>query len=452
MKEEHTAEMNKLIKKMKRIFRIINLGYFRGNYDKALKFIEQEEHLIKRFQGDVPEEIKEHHMYWLYCRAHIYAFKGNLALCFKDAKETLRIAQLYDDMRGFSYGASALGKYYWLSGDLDKALLHFDRAIRLSEENLNDQMDFFRLAVQLYYATFVSIDKEDLERAKKYFKRLEEIRELNPANFFINEPYRGAKALLLKSSIRSRDRVMSEDLFRELIEDDRVDFFHKLIAQSGLCELLLVELRLSNDINIISEIKPLIENLIGMAQTSGLYYFLIEVYILHGKLALIMFDIESSRRYLTQARRMAERHGFIGFAEEIAGLHEAMMERLDKWEQLEKADAPLSERMELARFDDHLKGKFRSRIMKMERVSEGEVTVYKGSHTCLVCKGSAGGFNFYICPTCNTIYCKVCVQAVIDLENQCWSCNSPIDASKPVKPYKPIEVGDTKESKKPKKY
>ena len=210
-------------------------------------------------------------------------------------------------------------------------------------------------------------------------------------------------------------------------------------------------MRVSNDINIISEIKPLLEKLIGMAQHSGLYYFLIEAYILHGKLALIMFDIESSRRYLTQARRMAERYGYIGLAEEIEDLHETIMEKLDTWEQLEKADAPLSERMELARLDDHLKGKFRTRMMKMERISEGEVTVYKGSQPCLVCKGSAEGFNVYVCPSCNSHYCKACAQAVIELENQCWSCNSTIDASKPVKPYKPIIVGD-KKSKKPKKY
>ena len=126
-----------------------------------------------------------------------------------------------------------------------------------------------------------------------------------------------------------------------------------------------------------------------------------------------------------------------------------MMEKLATWEQLEKINAPVSERMELAQLDDHLKGKFRTRMMKMERITEGDVTVYKGSQMCLVCKGSAEGFNIFICPKCNSAYCKGCVQAVIDLENQCWSCNSPIDASKPVNPYKPEkEVGDTKESNK----
>ena len=452
LNEEQTAEVNKLIKRMKIFYSIITLGYIGGDYTKSLKYIEQEEELINKFQGALPEEIKELHVSWLYFRAIIYAYKGNLALSFKEAKELLKVGQLYNHKRGISDGIFALGYYYWLSGDLDKALVYIDRAIRLREDTLNDLQDFIMLANQFCSATRASIDKEDLELAKKYYRRIEEIRELKPEDFFINSAYQMAKAFILKSSIRSRDRVMAEDLFREFIEEDSFLHMYKLASLSQLCELLLVELRISNDINIIDEIKPLIEKLIGMAQKSGLYYFLIEAYILHGKLALIMFDIESSRRYFTQAKRMAERYGFIGLADEIAGLHEAMMEKMETWEQMEKRDAPFSERMELAQLEDHLKGKFRSRMMKMERVSEGEVTVYKGSLTCLVCKGSVEGFNIYHCPTCNSIYCKACTQAVIDLENQCWSCNSPIDASKPVKPYKPEIVRHTKESKKPKKY
>ena len=39
MKEEHTAERNKLIKKIKTIFNIIVYGMFGGVYDKTLKYI-----------------------------------------------------------------------------------------------------------------------------------------------------------------------------------------------------------------------------------------------------------------------------------------------------------------------------------------------------------------------------------------------------------------------------
>jgi len=431
MKEEHPADRKKLIKKMKRIFSIIASAYFGGDYDKTLKYIEQEEHLIKGFQGDIPEEIRELHPWWLLHKANISAYRGNLAVQLKYANKLLRVAKLYDHKRGISWGTSALGLHYRFFGDLDEALVHYDYAIRLQEENLKVIWDYINLASQLHYATQIAIEMEDLERAQKYFKRLEEINEQKSGqSFVINDVYRMAKGCILTTSMRFRDRVMAEDLLKETIEDERFHFIGKLRALIKLCELLLVELRLSNDSKIIGEIKPLLEKLIEMAEYSELYYFLIEAYILHGKLAQIMFDFESSRRYLTQAQRMAENYGYIGLADEIAGLLEEMMERLDTWEQLEKNNAPLSERMELARLEDHLKGRFRSRVMKMERISEEEVSPYKGSKPCLVCKGSAEGFNVYVCSTCNSHYCKACAQAVINLGNQCWSCNSPIDTSK----------------------
>ncbi len=150
IKEEQKAEMNKLIKKIKRKHIYMLASYYRGNYEKVLKFIEKAEQLIKRFQGDLPEEIKVLHTRWLLYRSLIYAYRGNLALSFKEANELLRVAQLYGHKMGISMGLSALGRYYWLFGDLDKALAHCDRAIELNEENLNDPIDFLLAALNMF--------------------------------------------------------------------------------------------------------------------------------------------------------------------------------------------------------------------------------------------------------------------------------------------------------------
>jgi len=152
IKEEQAVETNKLIKKMQEINGMITFGVIGGDYDKALKWIEQEEELLKHFQGDIPEEIKELHLRWLFTRGIIYVHRGDLAHSFKDANELLTVARLYDHKRGISNGMYALGSYYRLSGDLDEALVHYDRAIRLREENLNDLWDFRMLAVGLSIA------------------------------------------------------------------------------------------------------------------------------------------------------------------------------------------------------------------------------------------------------------------------------------------------------------
>ena len=39
----------------------------------------------------------------------------------------------------------------------------------------------------------------------------------------------------------------------------------------------------------------------------------------------------------------------------------------------------------------------------------------------------------FICTECEAFYCVNCAQAISNLENLCWVCSTPIDATKPVK-------------------
>jgi len=85
-----------------------------------------------------------------------------------------------------------------------------------------------------------------------------------------------------------------------------------------------------------------------------------------------------------------------------------------------------------------------------EHIDEEEVTFHRERKICLVCNKKVEGINF-ICSTCDTVYCEQCASSLMKLENVCWVCNSPIDLSKPVKPFK-IKGSKTKLLKKKKKY
>ena len=45
----------------------------------------------------------------------------------------------------------------------------------------------------------------------------------------------------------------------------------------------------------------------------------------------------------------------------------------------------------------------------------------------------------YLCPKCNALYCVKCSEAISNLENLCWVCETPIDETKPVKKLEPPE-------------
>jgi len=67
-----------------------------------------------------------------------------------------------------------------------------------------------------------------------------------------------------------------------------------------------------------------------------------------------------------------------------------------------------------------------------DNITEEEVIFHREKKICLVCKSRVAKFN-YICPKCDALYCMKCAQALTDLENVCWVCDSSIDDSKPVK-------------------
>jgi len=73
------------------------------------------------------------------------------------------------------------------------------------------------------------------------------------------------------------------------------------------------------------------------------------------------------------------------------------------------------------------------------QITDEEVTYYREQKICLMCKGNVGGFNTYICPKCDALYCENCAKALSGMENACWVCNESIDKSRPSTPFKITE-------------
>lgn len=74
-------------------------------------------------------------------------------------------------------------------------------------------------------------------------------------------------------------------------------------------------------------------------------------------------------------------------------------------------------------------------MLKVKPPSKEEITFYREKKVCLVCKGKVSGFNTFICPSCDALYCEKCARALSLLENVCWVCKERIDPVKPVNPF-----------------
>ncbi|MFX1488138.1 MAG: hypothetical protein ACFFBI_03255 [Promethearchaeota archaeon] len=86
--------------------------------------------------------------------------------------------------------------------------------------------------------------------------------------------------------------------------------------------------------------------------------------------------------------------------------------------------APISTPMDKSVLPDFIKT-----FTKPSTITIEEIELYRKKGLCLVCKSKVSRLN-YICPKCNAIYCIKCSEALTNLENACWVCDTPFDESK----------------------
>ena len=414
------------------------IAFLKIDYDSALNYAEQSMAIAENSGNK-----------WCigYCfkgMAIVHHLKGELnrGIMFYEQSFTI-----FNDLNNKYMVASILnmmGETFREKGELDHALECLEQAMALNRElgklkQLTNNHDYF---IQIL------IEKGDYKRAQQALRDMEQLNnQLKDKN--INIAYLLGKALLLKTSPRAHNRVEAEELLKQILEDEDLEFELNLKALINLCELLLTELRMTNDMEVLEEINPLIERLLEIAEKSHSYSILCETHLLQAKLSLLNFDIKKAKRFLTQAQQIAGRFGLNLLGKKIATENQDLLKKLDLWEKLKESGAPLANRLELARLDEKIVELVYNRAVLTPQFTEEKVAISKETKICLVCRGEVFGFS-YICK-CGANYCENCARALTNLENMCWACEVPIDYSKPVKKFKEEEESVKVEEKVKKK-
>ena len=401
-----------------------NLIMFKSDSIRALKYAERGLALAK-------ESSKTYYIAdGLYSMALVYGPRqSELDRSIRFYKQSL---ELFKELNNKMRAAGVLNNLsfnYKMRGELDRALVCIEQSIALTRE-----LGGLRALANSYdYLIQILIDKGDLERAQQDLHDFERLNN-QLKDKWINNAYLFNKALLLKTSLRARDRGKAEEILKQLLENQHIIIEAKIMALLNLCELLLTELRMTNDLEVLDELTQFIGQLLEIAEKSHSYWLLCETYLIQAKLSLLTFNIKKAQRFLTQAHQVAERFDLTQLTAKIATEKEDLIKKLYLWEKLKEEDAPMSERMELARLDEKIVRKIQKRPLLTVQVSEEKIAISKEVKICLVCRGEVFGFSFAC--KCGANYCENCARALTNLENVCWACENPIDYSKPVKPFK----------------
>jgi tetratricopeptide (TPR) repeat protein len=336
------------------------VGVIKGDLNKGLDY-------IKRGMTLATESNRKYAIGWcLISKGSLYSFKGNIEAGVKFLKQSLSIFKELNNNKLVASILNNLGGIYKTIGDLDHALECVQQAVALSENsaNLNTISGYYDYLIQIL------IEKGDLKRAEEYLNQVEQINEQlqrkETSHIMLFN-----KALILKTSPRAINRGKAEELLKQLLEMDP-GYEFEIGALVNLCDLLLTELKLTNDIEVLQEVNSNIRRLIKIAEKSGSNQVLGEAFLLQAKLALILLDFKEARRLLTQGQKIAENFGLHSLAMKISNEHDQLLTQLKEWEEINERKTSLPERMELARLSEQMEDMVQKRVVEAPELSEEE--------------------------------------------------------------------------------
>ncbi len=394
----------------------------KGDLDYALKKVE----LGLTFANDT--NWRYYVALGLRAKGKIYMYKGDINQSILLQEQSLDIFKSLNNKPMMALLFNDIGWSYSYIRDLNRSLEYLELSLEINRELGLDR----EAANNILNMIINLIENHDLERAKQYLNDIEQM-EICSKNKLINAWYRFCKALLLKTSLRAPYRGEAEVILKQILDEEVDDFELNVWTFFHLSELLLIEVRQLNDLEVLEELKSLIAQALEIAEKSQSYYLLTEIFFLNGKLALLTLDIKEARKALTQANRIAERWNFSQLATKISLEIDKLNSQLSMWDDLKEEEISISERIKLAGMDEQIEHLLRNRVSLTTQVKEKQITIHKERKICIVCKGDILGY-MYAC-NCDALYCEKCARALTEIENLCWICNNPIDITKSIKPY-----------------
>lgn len=289
--------------------------------------------------------------------------QGKLDIATNWLQKGLNNARKFQDKRAVTWALQGLGSVSHTKVEYEFALKVYNEALQIIKTAKLASSD---LSSTLYRLFLLHLDMEDPTQAKEYLRELQD-RALRDNSLETKTLSLFAEALILKNSKRFKDKGHAQDLFQAIFESKKTRQQTRFLAMLHFCDLLLQEVRMSEDETIFRKAQVVAGNLYDLAQTSQFTPELINALVLRSKFALIEGDAHLALDMLGQAHTMAREKGLSNLMITIEDEQNILRKELNKWQDLINMNASLKERIKLTEIESYLKDaiKIRDRTLKL---------------------------------------------------------------------------------------
>ena len=170
-----------------------------------------------------------------------------------------------------------------------------------------------------------------------------------------------AKAFVLSTSVESQDRIKAKELFESVITENEIEYKYALTSILKLCELIIIELRESEDIELLEELKTYVKKIHKEGSAERAYPILVQSTWLQANIALLELDVNKARYLLNIAQEMAEAKELYDLARRISNSYDVLLFQLNLWDHFTMQLPSIAERMELTHIESVLDEMIRGR-------------------------------------------------------------------------------------------
>ncbi|NHJ38938.1 MAG: tetratricopeptide repeat protein [Asgard group archaeon] len=375
---EYYQDANNILKKLSDEKSIAWLNYLFGNHF-SLALSDFDTALIYYNKGLSLFEILDYHdgvFITLIRIANVYRIKGDFKQAFDYVNKGIAIGEVHKIKSDLAYAYGIKGSLNQILGNLDEAFIFYNKCLELSEQGYSDlhywvyksigqiylskndfekakeflikankTLVFLVKAQVLLQLVMLSIETASTADAQKYYQELKNFERMSTVGI-ITQYKLLAEALILKNSQRLSHQFQALKLFQEVAFADTTRFELTITALLNICELLLLELRTTNNEEIIPELEKVLNQLMTKAKEINSVLLFAEAYLLESKLAIIALDFEKAERLFDQAKELAKDKQLEGIMNRIITEQEVITKKIGNFKEFSEKETTIVERLD----------------------------------------------------------------------------------------------------------
>ncbi len=361
---EKTKETNGLVfrdsitnKKFASLKNIKGIVYFiKGDIVKASKSFEESLNIYNELND-------EKNMAMLYNNiGNIYVFLGNIHTAIEYLNKSLQIRKKLNNKLEIASTLGNIAESLVIQDKLQDALNYFLESlnyfVEIDEAFFISQLYYHLIYTYIkvkkpdqarnYYVSLIKLYDKEKDKNKDNIDKLRMLETISPLKLYIDLSH----AKLLRQTNRIFDQFEAGVIFRDISLRKDIELPLRFMASLEYIEILFLELKISNNEQLIEDMRSFIKDLLDFAKSVRAIYIEIQISLLLANIYLLSFLISKCTSLLKRTIALAEENELFNYAVSTTLFYDRIINQYSQWHELKKQNASIEKRLELLNIEN----------------------------------------------------------------------------------------------------